>query len=633
MMQSVQIQWLPSWGAWLSDRGTHFRVWAPLHSQIEVVLQRPHSKSVNHSLVKQPDGTFQGLLADAQAGDLYHYRVDQKNVYPDPASRFQPQGVHGPSQIVDFRTFGWTDRSWKGIQRRELTIYELHVGTFTAAGTFDAIIEHLPNLMELGITAIQLMPIGDFPGLRNWGYDGVALYAPARCYGSPDELRRLVNAAHETGLAVILDVVYNHFGPDGNYTGVFSPYYTTDKHHTAWGKSMNFDADHNAFVRQFFIENALHWIHEYHFDGLRLDATHAIQDTSAKHVLQELAESVNSSINDRIVHVIAEDNRNLARLVRPPGQGGFGLSAVWSDDFHHQVRRIAAGDHDGYFIDFKDSVQDLAATVQNGWLYSGQPSPFFKAPRGSDPSGLSLDQFVFFIQNHDQIGNRAMGDRLNHRINPPEYRALSTLLLLLPEIPLLFMGQEWAATSPFLYFTDHDEELGKAVAEGRKKEFEAFTAFEGSSIIPDPQSPRTFQQSKLAWSERLNEPHESTLQLYRALLQLRRTEFAPVDQPKDFRVSSMNPSTIIVKRKAIDGLKLLVVVQLRESAKVDLTTHPSLSAGQNSWMVLMTTEDKSYCSDGHPPVIHLAGEEPIIEFTRPGAVILKEHPHQPAHGK
>jgi maltooligosyltrehalose trehalohydrolase len=590
-------------------------------------LEQPEKTQLIVPMKKGVDGMFAAEIPQARPGDLYRYRVEGHNVYPDPASRFQPEGVHGPSQIVDPKHFPWTDAQWRGIPAEDLIIYELHVGTFSPEGTYEGLIRRLPHLVQLGVTAIELMPLADFPGLRNWGYDGVCPYAPARCYGSPDELRQLVNASHRAGLAVIVDAVYNHLGPDGNYTGVFSPFYTTSNHKTDWGQGMNFDGERSVHLREFFIQNALHWIHEYHMDGLRLDATHAMADNSARHFLAELVMRVKESTLGRRVHIIAEDNRNLATLIRPESEGGFGLTAVWADDFHHQVRRIAAGDHDGYYVDYSDQVEDLVETINKGWFYQGQPSVFLKGPRGTTSEGLPPHQFVFCIQNHDQVGNRAFGDRLHHQIDAPTYRAVSTLLLSAPETPLLFMGQEWATRSPFLYFTDHDEELGKAVREGRKEEFKSFLTFSGAQDLPDPQAPDTFRRSKLVWTEKLKEPHTSMWQFYQALIQWRRSEFGFGSPHSKYKAVAADKGTVLIRRTARDGGEVLIVVRLKGAGVIDLALHPDVVSTNKPWHVIITSEEKTYAPEPSAPVVHLTGPAPKIEFARPGAVILKEGSH------
>jgi maltooligosyltrehalose trehalohydrolase len=617
-------EWRPSLGAWPDGPGTRFRVWAPEHESIDVIFGCPAQPGRIVPLKKEPDGTFCGYDVDAHEGDLYRYRIDGHNTYPDPASRFQPEGVHGASQIIDPARFQWSDSGWKGIPAKDLIIYELHVGTFTPEGTFESVTRRLPYLAQLGVTAIELMPLGDFPGLHNWGYDGVALFAPARCYGTPDDLRQLVNTAHKTGIAVLIDVVYNHFGPDGNYTGAFSPYYVTPRHRSPWGPGINFDSPHHEFVREFYLQNALHWLHEYHADGLRLDATHAIVDDSERHILRDLQETVQMSVQDRPVHLIAEDNRNENTLVAPVSEGGFGLTAVWSDDFHHQIRAILAGDNDGYFIDYSDRVSDLVRTIRDGWLYSGQFSEFFQAPRGTSPAARALQQFIFFLQNHDQIGNRAFGERLNHQISLEDYLAASALLLAVPETPMLFMGQEWAASSPFQYFTDHDEELGKAVTEGRRNEFKTFATFMESSSIPDPQDPETFRRSVLNWDEKLHEPHVSVGLFYRALLKLRRDTFKRPVVRAEFSADAVGPGAVVLRRPSQEGRTILIMVQFHEAGTVDLTREAfAESLRDRDWDVLLTSEDKTFANDPQTPVIHVSGAAPIVEFLRPGAVILQ----------
>jgi maltooligosyltrehalose trehalohydrolase len=577
-----------------------------------------------HPLTPEANGMFSGWLADAAPpGRRYRYRLSGGGAYPDPASRFQPDGVHGPSMIVSPWTFEWTDGRWTGVPLADLVIYELHLGTFSQSGTFAGAMARLPALRDLGVTAIELMPVAAFPGKRNWGYDGVDLFAPARCYGLPDDLRRLVDAAHRHGLAVLLDVVYNHLGPDGAYLQQFSPYYFTHRHHSPWGAGVNLDGEQSHYVREFFIENALHWIHEYHLDGVRLDATHAIQDDSPRHFLAELTERVRGWTPGRHVHVIAEDDRNLATIVQPPEKGGWGLDAVWADDFHHQVRRAAAGDADGYFRDYRGTPDDIAATIRQGWFYTGQQSEHRQAPRGTDAASVPPQRFVYCVQNHDQIGNRAFGDRLHHRIDLAAYRALSALLLMLPQTPLIFMGQEWAAGSPFLYFTDHHAELGRLVTEGRRREFAAFAAFADDTAragIPDPQAEATFQTSRLDWTERDRAPHAQTLRLYAHLLAFRRQHLAEGSSGDAASARAFDADTIGVRRRARNGDHLLAVVRLRGAATVSLDL---MSAGAPSWVPVLSTEDAAFSPRPAPPDIEQSGRSPVIRFRGPAAVIFR----------
>ncbi len=514
-------------GARPCTEGVRFRVWAPDRQTIQLVLDGNARDERVIPLEKHADGMFEVLVPGLETGGRYRYLIDGEGPYPDPASRFQPEGVHGPSQVIDPARFAWTDSGWRGVAAADLVIYELHVGTFSPEGTFDGVTGRLPELARLGVTAVELLPLADFPGQRNWGYDGVGLFAPARCYGAPDDLRRLVDEAHRLGLAVLLDVVYNHLGPDGNYLARYSADYFSSTNRTPWGPAINLDGPRSANVRAFFFENALHWLREYHMDGLRLDATHRFFDDRPRHFLAELAGVVHESIPERTVHLIAEDARNLATMVRPVAEGGWGLDGIWSDDFHHELRRYLVGDFEGAFRDFRGNLIDLVKTINRGWLFQGEYSIHRGYFRGTDPTGLAPRSFVFYIQNHDRIGNRALGERLNHQVDAAAYRAASALLLTTAATPLLFMGQEWAASAPFVFFTDHPEELGRLVHEGRMHEFRDYEAFVDPArraTIPHCQAEATFLTCKLDWSEREREPHAAMLRLYQALLQLRREE-------------------------------------------------------------------------------------------------------------
>ena len=610
-------------GACVEGGGTSFRVWAPERRRVEVVIETPGREGECHVLSRADGGFFEGVVGGTGAGDLYRYRVDGEGPFPDPASRFQPRGVHGPSEVIDASRFRWADDAWPGLRLADLAVYELHVGTFTPAGTFAGAAERLSYLADLGVTALELMPVADFPGGRNWGYDGVSLFAPARCYGRPDDLRRLVDAAHRAGLGVALDVVYNHFGADGAYHGAFTKSYFSRRHSTPWGAAINLDGRHSDAVRSFLIENALAWVREYHVDALRLDATHALVDDGPRHFLAELSARLRTEAG-RPVLLIAEDHRNLRQLVLPESRGGWGLDAVWADDFHHQMRRALAGDDEGYYADFSGSAADLAETIRRGWLFRGQPSPHLGAPRGEDPSGLPPRSFVVCLQNHDQIGNRALGGRLHHEVDLDAYRAATALHLCAPETPLLFMGQEWAATSPFLFFTDHEPELGKRVTAGRRKEFRSFRAFadpEARKRIPDPQAETTFLAGRLVWEERESEPHAGTLRLHRALLGLRRREPALRPDSWDGVDAQAAGGDTVVLRRAGGGRTLLVVARLRGAGTVDVA-----APANPGWEVLLTTEDAAFCTDPRP--IRLESSTPLglrLHFARPGAVVALSH--------
>lgn len=577
-------------GALVQTDGVLFRLWAPDVRQVELLLENDTAPLPMHAA----EGYFERFVPGLGAGARYRFRADSGAPLPDPASRYQPEGIHGPSQIVDPNQYHWNDRAWTGIPLPQCVFYELHVGTFTPAGTFRSTIERLPYLRDLGINAVELMPVDDFPGRWNWGYDPAAMYAPSRAYGTPDDLRALVDAAHQLGMAVFLDVIYNHFGPDGAYAAAFGRFFT-DKHSSPWGQGINLDDEHAAGARGFFIDNALYWMNEFHIDGLRLDATHALQDDSELHFLAELAATVHA-LPGRRRYLIAEDCRNLDLLVRPPALGGYGLDAIWADDFHHQVRNLTAGDTDGYFEDYLETTaQDLATTLRQGWYYSGQNSQHDGQPRGTDPQGLPHHCFVHCIQNHDQVGNRAKGERLHHQISPDLYRAVSALLLFSPTVPLLFMGQEWAASSPFQFFTDHCEELGKAVSEGRKREFGKFAHFQGE--VPDPQDPATFERSKLNWDELEHQPHAGMLNWYRDLLRLRR------ELPGECEIHVHGEHGLILRR---GRFQLLVAFSEQQRLPFPAGATIRLQSG-----------DARYTSHSQPVLI----EAQQVVFQQPGAVV------------
>lgn len=614
--------WRLPFGANVVDGGTEFRVWAPASRSVDVVIYGPDAERV-HPLAAEADGWFAATVPGVGAGARYRYRLDEKDAFPDPASRSQPDGVHEPSAVVD-PSFRWTDGGWRGVPADELVIYELHVGTATAEGTFDALIGRLDEIAALGATAVEPMPVAEFPGARNWGYDGVYLYAPESSYGGADAFRRFVDAAHARGLAVILDVVYNHLGPEGNYLhAVTGGQYFTDRHCTPWGDAIDYA---RRPVREFAIQNALHWAHEYHVDGLRMDATHAILDDSETHLLRELSTRVRASLPaDRYFVFIAEDERNERRVVLPPPEG-CGLDGVWADDFHHQLRRHTAGDHEAYFSDYTGSVDDIVRTLRQGWFYEGQESRNHGAARGTPAEGLPPRAFVHCIQNHDQVGNRAFGDRLTESIPLSVYRAASALLLLSPYTPLLWMGQEWAATTPFQYFTDHPEELGKLVTEGRRKEFGEFSAFADPAVrerIPDPQAASTFENSRLRWDEAERPPHAGVLALYRALLRLRRTHPALRRRDREsFAVAALGEHGIALRRTADDGRALLLVVSLDGPLSVDLTAMEETRAPADRWELLLSTEEARFGGEAEGELVRLspAGR---LEMGGAGALVLE----------
>ena len=494
-----------------------FAVWAPLVQQVELKIVSPREKVFR--LEKDKRGYHQATVEGVEPGTFYLYRLGGGKERPDPASRFQPQGVHGPSQVVD-PAFSWNDHSWIGLALRDYIIYELHVGTFTSEGTFEAVIPYLQDLKSLGITAVELMPVAQFPGSRNWGYDGTYPFAVQNSYGGPDGLKHLVNGCHQVGLAVVLDVVYNHLGPEGNYLADFGPYFT-DRYRGPWGHPINFDGPYSDEVRRYFIENALHWLVEFHFDGLRLDAVHGILDFSAQPFLQQLALEVNHSTGslNRQVYLIPESDLNDTRLIRSRELGGFGLDAQWNDDFHHSLHTLLTGEQTGYYQDF-GRLHHLVRAFSEGYVYSGDYSHYRKRSHGNSSRSIAAEQLIVFAQNHDQVGNRAQSERLSQLVSFEAQKLSAGVVLLSPFIPLLFMGEEYGETAPFYYFVSHsDAGLIEAVRRGRREEF---TAFRWEGEPPDPQGEATFLQCKLDPELRFQGQHEILYRFYGELIRLRR---------------------------------------------------------------------------------------------------------------
>lgn len=494
-----------------------FTVWAPNVRHVEVTVLSPEARVV--SLLSRQRGYHQAVVEKIEPGTLYRYRLDGHKERPDPASRFQPEGVHGPSQVID-PGFTWNDAAWTGLPLQDYLIYEVHTGTFTAEGTFEAVIPRLDELKSLGVTALELMPVAQFPGARNWGYDGVYPFAVQNSYGGPENLKRLVDACHQKGLAVVLDVVYNHLGPEGNYLSDFGPYFT-DRYRSPWGQAVNFDGPYSDEVRRFFVENALYWVMEFHVDALRIDAVHALLDFSAKPFLQELAEAVHSRAEHltRKVYLIAESNLNDARLVRAPELGGFGLDGQWNDDFHHALHSILTGERAGYYEDF-GTIRHLAKAFSEGFVYSGEYSSYRRHRHGNSSAGISAHRFVVFAQNHDQVGNRPGGERLTASLSFEALKLCAGCVLLSPFLPLLFMGEEYGERAPFPYFVSHsDPDLIEAVRKGRKEEFAEFR-WEGEP--PDPQAEDTFLSAKLNRSLKNERENGMLFNFYKAVIQLRR---------------------------------------------------------------------------------------------------------------
>jgi len=529
----LQIHRMPFGAEVLEDGSVRFRIWAPAASRVDLCL----GGELGERCLAMKDtgsGWFERVIREAGPGSLYHYRIDGRQAVPDPASRFQPRDVHGPSQVVDPRAMTWNDEAWECRPWEEAIFYELHTGTFTRGGTFRAAVERLDYLADLGITAIELMPVAAFPGQRNWGYDGVLPFAPDAAYGSPEDLKALVQAAHHRGLMIFLDVVYNHFGPEGNYLHLYAPRFFTERHQTPWGDGINFDGDGSRVVRDFFIHNALYWLDEYRFDGLRLDAVHAIADDSEPDILIELAEAVHSGPGRaRRVHLVLENDHNGAHyLARRENGSPRWYAAQWNDDFHHAAHLLATGESDGYYADYaREPILRLGRCLAEGFAYQGESSEFRAgAARGEPSAGLPPSAFVNLLQNHDQVGNRALGERIGDLASPEALRAITAIFLLAPSPPLLFMGQEYMAETPFLFFCDFGQDLARSVTEGRRREFARFERFADAKMresIPDPNDPDTFLRSKLDWEGLRWESRAGSQRFHRDLLALRRREIVP----------------------------------------------------------------------------------------------------------
>lgn len=557
---------MPFGASVLSDGKVRFRLWAPAAHSVELCLENSAGIEIVLPMNQLSDDWFQFETAVGLAGQgtLYRYRINGELRIPDPASRANPQDVHGRSQVVDATSFDWQDVDWQGRPWHEAVIYELHVGTFTAEGSFQAAMQHLDYLVELGVTAIELMPVADFPGTRNWGYDGVLLFAPDHSYGTPDDLKALVQAAHARGLMVLLDVVYNHFGPDGNYLHTYAPQFFNERQHTQWGAAINFDGKHSRIVRDFYIHNAVYWLEEYHFDGLRFDAVHAILDDSRPNILEELAAAVQAGLGrSRQIHLVLENDGNDARFLQ---QGGF--AAQWNDDFHHALHLLLTGERDGYYADYIDQpTRHLGRCLAEGFAFQGEPSRFRNGRLRGEPSGhLTPDAFINFIQTHDQVGNRAYGERIARLAQQRPLQIALSVLLLAPSPPMLFMGEEFAAVTPFLFFCDFHAELADAVTEGRRREFAGFREFVDPTArarIPDPNDPLTFDRCKLVW-DCLDEPrHKTSLEYYRSLLTLRHTHIMPrLPGIVGGEFELIGETGLIVRWRLSDGGRLMLLANL-----------------------------------------------------------------------
>src|SRR2546430_1042453 len=574
-------------GASVREDTATFAVWAPRCRSVDVAIEGRRREP----MAQGADGVFTLTLGDVPPGTRYKYRLDGERFRPDPVSRWQPEGVHGASTVVDPQRFLWTDADFRGHAPGDLVLYELHVGSFTPSGTFEAIIQHLPALADLGVTAIEPMPVAEFPGSRNWGYDGTHLYAPQSTYGGPRGLRRLVDAAHGQGLSVFLDVVYNHLGPEGNYLGEFGPYFT-DRYKTPWGSAINFDGPDAEGVRRHFVDNARYWVREFHVDGLRLDAIHSIFDASPVHVLTELADAAREEGHalDRPVHIAAESHDNDRKIVLPPAQGGLGLDTIWSDDFHHAVHSRLTGEKSGYYSDFAGG-RGLTRALAEGFAFQGEASQYFGRPRGTKSTDLGGERFTICLQNHDQVGNRAVGDRLSTILPFAAVKAAAALLFAAPALPLLFMGEEYGETSPFQYFTSHlDPALVEAVRKGRTEEFRSF-GWEGA--VPDPSEPATFLRSRLNHSLAGAPRHRELREYYRRWLALRRSHPVLGSGGKDRARAELDAtgSVLTLVRPGPGGAGVRLVANLTNAPR-------PFAPPSAEWRVLLDSEDAPLAGSG-----------------------------------
>jgi maltooligosyltrehalose trehalohydrolase len=600
---------------WLDGNRCRFRVWAPFLHKVHLHLVAPEDRVV--CMEPRKRGYHTAIVEEIAPGTKYLYQLSNGKEVPDPVSRYQPDGVHGPSEIVSAR-FDWADTHWFGIPIENYVIYELHVGTFTSEGTFEAVIPYLNELVDIGITAIELMPVAQFSGSRNWGYDGVFPFAVQNSYGGPRGLKSLVNACHERGLAVILDVVYNHLGPEGNYLSHFAPYFT-ERYKTPWGAALNFDAVNSDEVRHFFVSNALEWITDHHIDALRLDAVHAILDHSALNILEELAEAVHSrglSLNRR-AYVIAESALNDTRIVRTAELGGYGLDAQWNDDFHHSMHTLLTRERHGYYVDFGD-FQHMAQAFSEGFVYSGRYSVNRGRRHGNSSRAIPSVKFVVFAQNHDQIGNRLMGDRLSQLVSLEAYKLASSVVLLSPFVPLLFMGDEYGETAPFQYFVSHsDPDLVEAVRRGRKEEF---ASFDWQGEPPDPQDEKTFESSKLNHSLKKEQRHRALLAFHKELIRLRKSLPALRSLSKDkMDVLSFEKEYVLAVRRWNETNEVLAIFNFNERPVQQFENVP-----RGAWTKRLDSSDSRWLGSGTTALETIQSPMQLDLTLQPYAVLLYE---------
>jgi maltooligosyltrehalose trehalohydrolase len=587
-------------GAEVAGGGVHFRVWAPAQQTVEVAIDGEGTVSLD----TEAAGYFSGLVPHARAGARYKYQLDSGELCPDPASRFQPDGPHGWSEVVDAAAFAWTDRNWGGVALPHQVIYEMHIGTFTQPGTWRSAQAELPHLAETGVTVLELMPVAEFPGRFGWGYDGVQWFAPAHIYGSPDDFRRFVDRAHSLGLGVILDVVYNHLGPDGNYIEKFAPQFFCEKT-TDWGKAINFDGDDSGPVREFCMANACYWIDEFHLDGLRLDATQDIHDCSDDHILRVMACEARQRAAPRDIIFVAENEPQEVKLVKPPEQCGYGLDGLWNDDFHHTAMVALTGHHEAYYTDYKGTPQEFISSMKYGYLYQGQRYKWQRKRRGTPGLDINPAAFVTFIQNHDQIANSAYGKRCNALTSPGKLRAITALMLLGPGTPMLFQGQEFGASSPFLFFADHNPGLNRQIRQGRAEflaQFPSLATPEMQGRFADPGDPATFERCKLDHSERHS--HREIYDLHCDLLKLRGEEAVfGAQKPHGVDGAVLSSDGFVLRFFGDAGDDRLLLVNLGIDLDLDPAPEPLLAPPSDSeWTTLWSSEDPRYGGIGTAPL-------------------------------
>ncbi len=622
---------LPTGAELAPEGGVHFRVWAPDRRRVRVLFEgfsdllervgpspeaellrspEPARSGRTIELERDDDGYFAGTDMEASGGSCYRFLLDDDpQPYPDPTSRWQPRGPHGESCVVDPAAYQWRDNDWEGVAIEGQVIYELHIGTFTPEGSWAAATRELPALADLGVTVLEVLPVADFPGLFGWGYDGVNWFAPTRLYGTPDDFRRFVDAAHGLGLGVILDVVYNHFGPDGNYLAPFSAHYFTHRHVTDWGAAINFDDEQSAAARELVTSNARYWVDEFHLDGLRLDATQSMFDDSSPHIVTELVQAARVAAGQRRIIVVAENELQDAWLARPREAGGAGIDALWNDDYHHSAHVATTGDSEGFFSAYRGTPQEFVSMAKYGWLYQGQFNSWQGERRGSAASDLRATQFVNFIQNHDQISNNGPGRRAHELTSPGRHRAITALTLLLPQTPMLFQGQEFNASAPFPYFADHRSDLGQMVAVGRRQFLSQFASLalpEVQATLPDPTDPITFQRAKLDLAER--ETNAAIYDLHRDLLRLRREDgvlgaarLSVHGRAVDGAV--LADSAFVIRYATDNGNDRLLIINLGGTLRLEVLPDPLLAPPEGGvWRTIWSSENPRYGGTSTPPL-------------------------------